>query len=73
MSYKRKTSHSRYDCTYHLIWITKYRYKLLIGDIGIRIRDILRQICIENDVEIIRGTVSNDHVHMYVSAPPTYQ
>jgi putative transposase len=70
MQYYRKTSHSIYDCTYHIVWITKYRYPVLIGDIALRVRDLVRQICQENQVEIIRGTVSNNHVHVYVSVPP---
>ena len=70
MQYYRKTSHSTYDCTYHIIWITKYRYPVLIGDIGTRIRELVRQICSENQVEIIRGNVASNHVHIYVSVPP---
>lgn len=70
MQYYRKTSHSTYDCTYHIVWITKYRYPVLVGDISVRVRDLVRQICVENQVEIIRGTVSSNHVHIYVSVPP---
>jgi putative transposase len=70
MQYYRKTSHSTFDCTYHIIWITKYRYPVLIGDIAIRTRDLIRQVCIDNQVEIIRGNVANNHVHIYVSVPP---
>ena len=70
MQYYRKTSHSTFDCTYHLIWVTKYRYSVLVGDIGIRVRELVRQICQENQVEIIRGTVSHNHVHIYISVPP---
>lgn len=69
-AYYRKTSHSTYDCTYHVIWITKYRYPVLVGDIAVRTRDLVRQICAENQVEIIRGNVSSNHVHIYISVPP---
>ena len=69
-TYYRKTSHTAYDCTYHIVWITKYRYPVLIGDIGIRTRDLIRQVCKDHDVEIIRGTVAKDHIHLYVSIPP---
>ena len=55
---------------YHLVWSTKYRYKVLRGDIKLRVRDICRQVCAENGVDIIRGVLSNDHVHMFVSVPP---
>ena len=55
---------------YHLVWSMKYRYKVLRGDIKLRVRDICRQVCAENGVDIIRGVLSNDHVHMFVSVPP---
>ena len=70
MEYYRKTSHTIFDCTYHIVWITKYRYPVLVGDIGVRVRDIIRQICQENQVEIVRGNVARNHVHIYVSIPP---
>ena len=43
---------------------------MLRGDIKLRVRDICRQVCAENGVDIIRGVLSNDHVHMFVSVPP---
>ena len=55
---------------YHLVWSMKYRYKVLRGDIKLRVRDICRQVCAENGVDIIRGVLSNDHVHMFVLVPP---
>ena len=55
---------------YHLVWSTKYRYKVLVGDVRLRVRDIIRQVCNENGVGIIRGVLSSDHVHMFVSVPP---
>jgi len=69
MSY-RKSAHSVYDLKYHLVWVTKYRYKVLKGGIGIRTREIIRQICSQLDVQIVTGHVSVDHVHLLVSAPP---
>lgn len=55
---------------YHIVWITKYRYSVLIGYIGIRARDLIQQICRENQVEIIRGRVVRDHIHLHLSIPP---
>ena len=66
----RKASHSVHDLKVHLVWITKYRYKVLTQDIGKRIREIIRQICESKDIQIIKGRVSQDHVHIYVSYPP---
>lgn len=70
MEHYRKTSHTTYDCKYHIVWITKYRKKVLQGLIAERVRDILRGICKEHDVEILKGHVSQDHVHLLVSVPP---
>ncbi len=53
-----------------LVWSTKYRYKVLLGDVRVRVRDIVRQVCAENGVDIIQGVLSSDHVHMFVSVPP---
>ncbi len=55
---------------YHLVWSTKYRYKVLRGNIRLRVKAIIRQVCVENDVEILHGVLSQDHVHMFVSIPP---
>ena len=52
------------------MWSTKYRYKVLQGDIQKRIREIFRRVCSENGVDIISGVVSGDHVHMFISMPP---
>ena len=66
----RKTSHSTYDLKYHIVWITKYRKKVLTGVIAEKCREIIREVCKANDVEIIKGHVSQDHVHLFVSVPP---
>jgi putative transposase len=66
----RKSSHTVYDLKYHLVWITKYRKPVLRGEVAERVRDLIREICKANDVEIIKGHVSHDHVHIFVSVPP---
>jgi putative transposase len=65
-----KGKHCVFYHRYHLVWSTKYRYKLLRGDLQVRVRDIVRQVCAENGVEILKGVVSSDHVHVFVSIPP---
>ena len=70
MEHYRKTSHSIYDLKVHLVWIIKYRKPVLTGELAKRVRELIRQICTEMDVEIIRGHVSRDHVHLLVSVPP---
>jgi putative transposase len=63
-------AHSVFSIHLHLVWITKYRKPVLVGDIALKTREILRQICASESVEIIRGHVSRDHIHMFVSIPP---
>ena len=66
----RRSAHAVTDLKYRVIWVTKYRYKILRGDIAERARELLRQICVAREVTIIRGAVSPDHIHMLVAAPP---
>ena len=71
MKQYRTASHSVYDLKYHIVWITKYRKPVLTREIGTRVRDLVRMICASLDVEIVKGNVSRDHVHLLVSVPPT--
>lgn len=70
MSY-RKTAHSVYDLKYHIVWVTKYRKMILGGEIGLRLRALIRQDCATMDVYILTGHVAADHVHLLVSVPPS--
>lgn len=65
----RRNAHAVYDIKYHVVWITKYRYKVLKGRVAERARDLIRQICEARDVVIVRGSVSPDDIHMLLSAP----
>ena len=53
-----------------MVWVTKYRYQVLTGEVGRRVRELVRQTCEFLEIEILRGVVSKDHVHLLVSAPP---
>ena len=64
-------AHTKTDLKVHLIWIPKYRKRVLTGQVAIRARDILRQIAMEHELDIITGKVSSDHVHMLLSYRPT--
>ena len=66
----RKGSHTVYDLKYHIVWITKYRKPVMRGDIAVRVRDLIREISRSLDVEIIKGHVARDHIHLFVSIPP---
>ncbi|MBS0481772.1 MAG: IS200/IS605 family transposase [Proteobacteria bacterium] len=66
----RSGSHTLFHHRYHIIWAPKYRYKVLIGDVRLRVRDIIRQVCAEKGVNIVSGALSRDHVHLFVEIPP---
>ena len=66
----RKGSHSIHQLHVHLVWSTKYRYEVLRGDIQIRCRDLIRQSCDSLDIQILKGVVSKDHIHLHLSYPP---
>ncbi len=70
MEHYRKSSHSTYDLKCHVVWITKYRKPVITGKIAERTRELTRQVCRNNDVEILSGHVSKDHIHLLVSMPP---
>ena len=66
----RKSSHSIHQLQIHLVWITKYRYQVLQRDVQLRCRDLIKQTCNSLDIQILKGVVSKDHVHMHISYPP---
>ena len=71
MSTNRHSSHSVTRLTVHVVWVTKYRYHVLKGDIQKRCRSLLVQICDAEDVRILKGVISKDHVHMLLEYPPS--
>ena len=66
----RKGGHTQYDIQYHIVWTTKYRYKVLVGKIAERMRELIRQSCEVRNVKIISGNVGKNHIHLLVSVPP---
>ena len=70
-SFQRVNGHSVSRLTVHLVWSTKYRYDVLQGDVKIRCRSILIQVCDSEDVSILKGVVSKNHVHMHIEYRPS--
>lgn len=66
----RSGAHTVFRIHLHLVWVTKYRKPALTGIIGTRCRELIREVCAQNDVTIIKGHVSRDHIHLFVSVPP---
>ena len=71
MSSFKKLNHSMYECKYHVVWIPKYRYKVMEGRIRYYIRDKLRQLCSWKKFEIVQGSVKPEHIHLVFWIQPT--
>jgi len=67
----RKSSHVQYDIEYHIVWTTKYRYRVIEGNIAERARKLIIQSCHSMNVTIIKGSIGREHVHLLVSCPPS--
>ena len=65
-------AHTTYLCNYHVVFCPKYRFRVMRGKIGQKVRDWIRKICEWKGIEIIEGHVSTDHVHLVLSIPPKY-
>jgi len=66
-----KGSHTVYDIKYHMIWVTKYRYKVLNKNIAVRLRELIRQGCDARGITIVQGSIGKDHVHLLISSSPS--
>ena len=64
-------AHTKTDLKVHLVWIPKYRKRVLTGPVATRARDIIRQIAMEHEIDVISGKVAPDHVHVFVGYRPT--
>ena len=65
----RKGAHTVFNIQYHFVWVTKYRYHVLVGEVKERTREIVRQVCLQHELSILQGHVSKDHIHLLASAP----
>ena len=64
------SAHTRFYHRFHVVWVTKYRYKVLQGPMRERTREIIMQVCNEMGVHIVKGVLVRDHVHMFLPIPP---
>ena len=67
----RRGSHSLFDLKYHVVFCTKYRFRVLTGQVSTRTRELIREVCAANYIDIISGSMSPDHVHLLISVPPS--
>lgn len=70
MSRFTKTSHALWHLKYHLIWTTKYRFRILTGPVKAEVDRCIRQFCQQMRIEVIELNVQEDHVHLLASVPP---
>ena len=68
----KKLAHAVWECKYHVVWCPKYRFRILQGQIGKTLREILRQLCEWKKIEILAGNIQSDHVHLVICVPPKF-
>ena len=61
-----------YSCKYHVVWCPKYRRKVLVNGVDIRLKELITQICQEIQVEIIEMEIMPDHVHLLIEVDPQF-
>ena len=70
MTQYSKTSHTVFHHRYHIVWITKYRFKVLQGNLRMKVREIIAQTADESGIKSVNGVLSSDHVHIFAEIPP---
>jgi putative transposase len=68
----RSQSHVKWDCKYHVVLVPKYRRRKFYGSLRTEIGKVLRELCRQKDIELVRGNALPDHVHLLLSVPPKY-
>ena len=68
----KTSAHAVYDLKYHFVWVPKYRKHLLVGDVAEAVKEILREVAEAYGMEVDTLEVVDDHVHVFLSAPPRY-
>ena len=70
MAEYQHSGHAKYDIKYHIVWVAKYRYKIITPEIGIRLKELLIQGCRSRGITVRKGHIGVDHVHLLLSSPP---
>jgi len=66
----RRGAHTEFEIHLHVVFTTKYGRPVLAGEVGTRVRDLIRDICAQHEVKIMKGHVAKEHVHLFLSIPP---
>ena len=67
----KRTRHAAYNINYHFVWVPKFRRKILVDRLAVRLEELLRCKTLELDGEVLNLTIMPDHVHLFCSFPPT--
>ena len=65
-------SHTKWECKYHVVWIPKYRRKVLYGELRKNLGEMLHDLARQKECKILEGHLQPDHIHMLISIPPKY-
>ena len=68
----KSQNHVKWDCKYHIVFIPKYRRKVLYGQLRAKVGPIIRELCQQKGVELLEGKAMADHIHLCLSIPPKY-
>jgi len=72
MNNYNKLKHTTWECKYHLVWIPKYRKKVIYGQLRKYFGEILKELALQRESKILEGHLMGDHVHVLISIPPKY-
>ena len=72
LSKYRRQSHATYDCRYHIIWVTKYRFRVISPEIEIALKWAIKDICDWKEIRILEGAIKEEHIHLYLQIPPKH-
>ncbi len=72
MNNNRRLNHSSWDCKYHVVWIPKYRKKIIYGHIRKYLGEVFKELALQKESEIMEGHLMGDHVHILIAIPPKY-
>ena len=68
----KSLSHVRWDCKYHIVFVSKYRKETIYGKYRKKIGSIIRDLCRQKGIELLEGHAMPDHIHLCLSIPPKY-
>jgi putative transposase len=68
----QKLAHVTYDCRYHVVWVAKYRFKVIDEEIKTALKWSIKHTCDWKNIKIIKGVVGQEHVYLYLQIPPKY-